>query len=95
MGVCWIVVGVVRGKKGVVCEGLVIFGGINWNFMVSYFDGCEIVEMVCEGCVKVFVEGGWGVDGVIGRERRIDKEMDVLVEKKEYGKGIWVIRWKG
>ena len=44
---------------------------INRNFMVTYFDACEILEMLSEASVKVFLDGGWGVDALIGRETRI------------------------
>ena len=30
--------------------------------MVTYFDACEILEMLSEASVKVFLDGGWGVD---------------------------------
>ena len=68
---------------------------INRNFMVTYFDACEILEMLSEASVKVFLDGGWGVDALIGRETRIHNDIDLFVEKKDYGKAISVITWKG
>lgn len=67
----------------------------NCNFMVTYFDACEILEMLSEASVKVFLDGGWGVDALIGRETRIHNDIDLFVEKKDYGKAISVITWKG
>mgnify|MGYP006328215773 FL=1 len=72
-----------------------IFTPINRNFMVTYFDACEILEMLSEASVKVFLDGGWGVDALIGRETRIHNDIDLFVEKKDYGKAISVITWKG
>ena len=63
--------------------------------MVTYFDACEILEMLSEASVKVFLDGGWGVDALIGRETRIHNDIDLFVEKKDYGKAISVITWKG
>ena len=63
--------------------------------MVTYFDVCEILEMLSEASVKVFLDGGWGVDALIGRETRIHNDIDLFVEKKDYGKAISVITWKG
>ncbi|WP_442920489.1 nucleotidyltransferase domain-containing protein, partial [Methanobrevibacter sp.] len=54
--------------------------------MVTYFDACEILEMLSEASVKVFLDGGWGVDALIGRETRIHNDIDLFVEKKDYGK---------
>lgn len=54
--------------------------------MVTYFDTCEILEMLSEASVKVFLDGGWGVDALIGRETRIHNDIDLFVEKKDYGK---------
>ncbi len=42
--------------------------------MVTCFDVCEILEMLSEASVKVFLDGGWGVDALIGRETRIHRE---------------------
>ena len=63
--------------------------------MVTYFDACEILEMLSEASVKVFLDGGWGIDALIGRETRIHNDIDLFVEKKDYGKAISVITWKG
>ena len=32
--------------------------------MVTYFDACEILEMLSEASVKVFLDGGWTAVGV-------------------------------
>ena len=74
---------------------LYIFAPINRNFMVTCFDVCEILEMLSEASVKVFLDGGWGIDALIGRETRIHNDIDLFVEKKDYGKAISVITWKG
>ena len=41
------------------------------------------------------MDGGWGVDALIGRETRIHNDIDLFVEKKDFGKAISVITWKG
>lgn len=63
--------------------------------MVTYFDACEILEMLSEASVKVFLDGGWGVDALIGRETRIHNDIDLFVEKKDYCITISVITGKG
>ena len=52
--------------------------------MVTCFDVCEILEMLSEASVKVFLDGGWGVDALIGRETRTHNDIDLFVEKKDY-----------
>ena len=32
--------------------------------MVTCFDVCEILEMLSEASVKVFLDGGWGIDAI-------------------------------
>ena len=46
--------------------------------MVTCFDVCEILEMLFEASVKVFLDGGWGIDALIGRETRIHNDIDLL-----------------
>ncbi len=58
--------------------------------MVTVPDACEILEMLSEASIKVFLDGGWGVDALIGRETRIHNDIDLFVEKKDYGKAISV-----
>ena len=41
---------------------LYIFTPINRIFMGTYFDACEILEMLSEASVKVFLDGGSGTD---------------------------------
>ena len=63
--------------------------------MVTCFDVCEILEMLSEASVKVFLDGGWGVDALIGRETRTHNDIDLFVEKKDYCITISVITGKG
>ena len=51
--------------------------------------------MLSEASVKVFLDGGWGVDALIGRETRTHNDIDLLVEKKDYCITISVITGKG
>ena len=37
--------------------------------MVTYFDACEILEMLSEASVKVFLDGGWGVDALMAEKQ--------------------------
>ncbi len=63
-----------------------IFTLTNRDYMVTVPDACEILEMLSEASIKVFLDGGWGVDALIGRETRIHNDIDLFTEKKDYGK---------
>ena len=63
--------------------GLYIFAPINRNFMVTYFDACEILEMLSEASVKVGKEGAM-------LEREMDKiSPGFLVQITKVGSSVW------
>lgn len=63
--------------------------------MITTIDACNILEMMSEASVKVYLDGGWGVDALVGRETRIHSDIDLFVEKKDFGKSIYAITEKG
>ena len=48
-----------------------------------------------EAEIKVFLDGGWGVDALIGYETRTHNDIDIFVEKKDYHKFIQIIKDNG
>lgn len=36
--------------------------------------------------IDIWIDGGWGVDALLGRETRVHKDMDFIADKKFYGK---------
>ena len=38
--------------------------------MVRTEDACEIIKCALQNDIKVYLDGGWGVDALLGRESR-------------------------
>ena len=63
--------------------------------MVSITDAKQIIRLATDAEIKVFLDGGWGVDALIGYETRRHNDIDILVEKKDYHKFIQIIKNNG
>lgn len=63
--------------------------------MVSVTDVKQILQLAMEAEIKVFLDGGWGVDALIGYETRTHNDIDIFVEKKDYHKFIQIIKDNG
>ena len=63
--------------------------------MVRTEDACEIIQFALQNGIKVYVDGGWGVDALLGRESRIHNDIDLFVERKHYHDYIHVITQQG
>ncbi len=63
--------------------------------MISQKDACYIIQLANDAGVKLFVEGGWGVDALLGYERRAHNDIDLFVDDKDYIKFINIIKNKG
>ena len=63
--------------------------------MVSVTDVKQILRLAMEAEIKVFLDGGWGVDALIGYETRTHNDIDIFVEKKDYHKFIQIIKDSG
>ena len=63
--------------------------------MISEADAIQILELAINAEIKIFLDGGWGVDALIGYETRIHNDIDLFVERKDYDKFIQIIRDNG
>ena len=63
--------------------------------MVSITDAKQIIRLATDAEIKVFLDGGWGVDALIGYETRRHNDIDIFVEKKDYNKFIHIIKNNG
>ena len=52
--------------------------------MVRTEDACEIIKYALQNEIKVYLDGGWGVDALLKRESRIHNDIDLFVELKHY-----------
>ena len=60
--------------------------------MVRTEDACEIIKYALQNEIKVYLDGGWGVDALLKRESRIHNDIDLFVELKQYHDYIYVIK---
>ena len=63
--------------------------------MVRIKDACEIIQFALQNGIKVYLDGGWGVDALLGRETRIHNDIDLFVELKNYHDYIHIIKQHG
>ena len=46
--------------------------------MVRTEDACEIIKYALQNEIKVYLDGGWGVDALLKRESRIHNDIDLF-----------------
>ncbi len=50
-----------------------------WGVLES--NACEIIKYALQNEIKVYLDGGWGVDALLKRESRIHNDIDLFVER--------------
>ena len=63
--------------------------------MITLIDACEIIKIAEDNNLKLYIDGGWGVDALLGEVTRSHNDIDLFLEKVEYHKFIALIRDKG
>ena len=56
--------------------------------MVGINDACEILSWAYNNNIEIWLDGGWGVDALLGKETRQHNDIDLFVEEKNYNKFI-------
>ena len=64
------------------------------SMMVQLTDACEILRWAEEAEIPVVLDGGWGVDALIGRETRLHNDIDLFVKEDVYHTFIEIIKTK-
>ena len=49
--------------------------------MVNEKDAIEIILYAEESEIAIWLDGGWGVDALLGEETRVHNDIDLFVEK--------------
>jgi len=65
------------------------------KLMVSKTDAKQILQFATDARIKVVLDGGWGVDALLGQETRVHNDIDLFVDKKDYHNFIQMIENKG
>ncbi|MBE5955439.1 MAG: lincosamide nucleotidyltransferase Lnu(C) [Lachnospiraceae bacterium] len=63
--------------------------------MVSIADAKQILQLAIDAHINVFLDGGWGVDALVGYETRVHNDIDIFVEKNAYHRFIQLIKNNG
>ena len=63
--------------------------------MITLIDACEIIKIAEDNNLKLYIDGGWGVDALLGEVTRSHNDIDLFLKKVEYHKFIDLIRDKG
>src|SRR5574344_1387376 len=51
--------------------------------MVNITDVKQILQLAIDAEIKVFLDGGWGVDALLGHQSRVHNDIDIFVERKD------------
>ena len=63
--------------------------------MVNEKDAIEIIFYAEENEIAIWLDGGWGVDALLGEETRVHNDIDLFVEKSNSKKFLEIIKEKG
>ena len=63
--------------------------------MVNKADAVEIISYVDNNGIDIWLDGGWGVDALLGTQTRVHNDIDLFVEKINRRKFIDIIKEKG
>lgn len=50
--------------------------------MVNITDVKQILQFAIDAEIKVFLDGGWGVDALLGYQSRAHNDIDIFVRKE-------------
>lgn len=63
--------------------------------MVNITDVKQILQFAIDAEIKVFLDGGWGVDALLGYQSRTHNDIDIFVEKNDYQNFIEIMKANG
>lgn len=63
--------------------------------MIKEHDAVEIISLFRSKGIKIYLDGGWGVDALVGVESRIHNDIDIFIEKQDKECAINLLRDNG
>lgn len=63
--------------------------------MVNKKDAIEIILYAEENEIAIWLDGGWGVDALLGEETRVHNDIDLFVEERNRKEFIEILKEKG
>jgi lincosamide nucleotidyltransferase A/C/D/E len=58
-------------------------------------DAVSIIKLLTENGIHVWVDGGWGVDALIGHQTRAHSDLDLAVQHRDEHKLKWLLGLQG
>lgn len=58
-------------------------------------DVIELYKLFKENGIEIWIDGGWGIDVLLGKQTRIHKDLDIAIEKKDIPKFRKLLEAKG
>jgi lincosamide nucleotidyltransferase A/C/D/E len=63
--------------------------------MMSEQDAVALLKTAEQIGVEVWIDGGWGVDALVGRQTREHNDIDIFIEKKNSDKFVEILNHNG
>jgi len=63
--------------------------------VITKNDACWIIGLAADEGIGVYLDGGWGVDALVGRETRAHDDIDLFVHRRDYQKFVNLIAAEG
>lgn len=63
--------------------------------MVNKSDAVEIITLFRSKGIQLYLDGGWGVDALVGFESRIHNDMDIFIERQYKERAIKLLKDNG
>ncbi len=63
--------------------------------MITEKDAVDLINLAESLGVTVFIDGGWGVDALLGRQTREHQDIDLFVEKRQAARFIHSLSQRG
>lgn len=63
--------------------------------MVGLEDAIEIISILENAGIKVFIDGGWGVDALIGYQSRAHNDIDIFIESSNKDNSFKILHDNG
>ena len=63
--------------------------------MVSATDAKEILELAADAGIEVRLDGGWGIDALLGRQTRAHEDIDLFILKSDWDRFVSAMQSRG
>ncbi len=63
--------------------------------MVTKDDACWIIGLSAGAGIGVYLDGGWGIDALVGRETRAHNDIDLFVQRGDYQRFVDLLLMRG